>query len=230
MSRHALDAPPRRLAEGVYMVGGPDLSDPRDCLCYLVTGPQARVLIDCGAGPSAGRILELADKAAGQPPTHLLLTHCHIDHAGGAAQVREQTGCQVLIHRLDAQTLAQGDSERSAAHWYGLRLAPLAADLVLDQDMGLELGPGHQLNILHAPGHTPGSLCAWCQTGGAKVLFGQDVHGPFSPVFGSDLGQWKHSMAKLPELKADILAEGHYGVFRPASEVRDFLQKQLALR
>ncbi|MBU1157153.1 MAG: MBL fold metallo-hydrolase, partial [Proteobacteria bacterium] len=65
---------PRKVASGIFMVGGPDLTDPRDCLCYLVDGPQARVLIDCGAGPSAAAILDLAVKAAGKPPTHLLLT------------------------------------------------------------------------------------------------------------------------------------------------------------
>lgn len=229
MTRHPLNAPPRRIAEGVHMVGGPDLSDPRDCLCYLVEGSEARVLIDCGAGPSVQRILELVDQAGGQPPTHLLLTHAHIDHAGGAAEVRWLTGCQILIHQDDAPTLAQGDPLRSAAQWYGLKLEPAPADLLLGQDHSLDLGGGQALNILHTPGHTPGSLSAWCQAEGQRVLFGQDIHGPFSPSFGSDLGLWRASMQALLALNCDILAEGHYGVFRPADEVAAFIHKQLGM-
>jgi len=220
---------PRRLAPSVYMVGGPDLTDPRDCLCYLVTGSQARVLVDCGAGPSAERILHLAQQAASQPPTHLLITHAHIDHAGGAAELRRRTGCQILIHQAEADTLATGDSQRSAAHWYGLNLEPAAADITLSGQETIPLGDGQDLCLIPIPGHTPGSIAAWCWAGGQKIVFGQDIHGPFSPNFGSDLGQWRISMQRLLALKADILAEGHYGVFRPAKEVTAFIQSQMKI-
>jgi glyoxylase-like metal-dependent hydrolase (beta-lactamase superfamily II) len=218
---------PRRLASGVFMVGGPDLTDPRDCLCYLVNGQQARVLIDCGAGPSAHAILELAVAAVDKAPTHLLLTHAHIDHAGGAAEIKRRTGCKVIIHAGDAQVLAGGDVKRSAADWYGLALEPLEADEVLRGDGAIALSDQEKLHIVHTPGHTPGSLAAWCLADGLKVLFGQDVHGPFAPAFGSNLDQWRDSMQRLLDLEADVLAEGHFGVFRPADEVRAFIEEQL---
>ncbi|MCB2228067.1 MAG: MBL fold metallo-hydrolase [Desulfarculaceae bacterium] len=218
---------PRKIAPGIHMVGGPDLTDPRDCLCYLIVGPEARVLVDCGAGPSAASLLELA-MAAGGLPTHLLITHAHIDHAGGAAEICGRANCQLVMHRAEAEVLQSGDAKRSAADWYGLSLEPATPDQILDGDGAIDLGGGQELSILHAPGHTPGSLVAWCSAGGQKVLFGQDVHGPFAPAFGSDIVQWRASMARLLELEADILAEGHYGVFRPAAEVRSFLMEQLA--
>lgn len=211
------------------MVGGADLSDPRDCLCYLVQGDTARVLIDCGAGPSLPQILDLVTQAGGGPPSHLLLTHAHIDHAGGAAELRRRTGCSVIIHQGDAEVLASGDDRRSAAGWYGLALEAVQPDEVLSGDGAILLGPGQELVILHTPGHTPGSLSAWCLAGEMKVLFGQDVHGPFAADFGSDKQQWQRSMQRLLELEADMLAEGHYGVFRPAAEVRAFLHEQLAI-
>ncbi len=220
---------PRRLVENVFMVGGPDLSDPRDCLCYLVCGDTASVLVDCGSGPSAGRILDLVNRACQRTLTHLLLTHAHIDHCGGAAEIRRRTGCQVLMHPNDAWVLAQGDSQRSAAHWYGLGLETVAADQMVEDGFRLSLGGGQDLTVIHTPGHTPGSISAWCWAEGQKVLFGQDVHGPFSPAFGSDLGHWRASMTRLLDLKADILAEGHYGVYRPVQEVEDFIHKQLSL-
>ena len=219
---------PRKIAPKVHMVGGPDLTDPRDCLCYLVEGPEARVLIDCGAGPSAADILELAVAAGGKPPTHLLLTHAHIDHAGGAAEICRLAGCRLVMHQADAEVLTLGDVKRSAADWYGLSLEPAIPDELLTQDGAIPLGGGRELAILHTPGHTPGSLAAWCLAGGQKVLFGQDVHGPFAQAFGSNLEQWRASMRRLLDLEADILAEGHYGVFRPAAEVRSFIMEQLA--
>lgn len=212
------------------MVGGPDLSDPRDCLCYLVLGSQARALIDCGAGPSAKLILETVSELTREPLTHLILTHAHIDHSGGAAQIAGLTGCQVLMHEDDASVLASGDALRSAANWYGLGLEAWRADRLLADGDVLELGEGVNLHVLHTPGHTPGSICAWCESGGQRVLFGQDIHGPFSPAFGSDIGQWRRSMQRLLDINADILAEGHYGVFRPAAEVEAFIRQQLALQ
>ncbi|MCF8033293.1 MAG: MBL fold metallo-hydrolase [Desulfarculaceae bacterium] len=220
---------PRKIAPGIHMVGGPDLTDPRDCLCYLVAGASARVLVDCGAGPSAPALLELAMAAGGDPPTHLLITHAHIDHAGGAAEIRRRTGCRIVLHQAEAEVMATGDDTRSAADWYGLSLEPAPPDQALEGDGAIDLGQGQELAILHTPGHTPGSLVAWCLAGGQKVLFGQDVHGPFAPAFGSDIAAWRGSIARMMELEADILAEGHYGVFRPAGEVRSFLREQLAI-
>jgi glyoxylase-like metal-dependent hydrolase (beta-lactamase superfamily II) len=221
---------PRRLAPGVFMVAGPDLTDPRDCLCYLVVGSEARVLIDAGSGPSAQRILDLTSQVCNQNLTHLLVTHSHIDHAGGVAEIQRLTGCQVLIHGEDAHVLANGDEVRSAAHWYGLTLEPFADAQPLTDNQELPLDPDRSLHVLHTPGHTPGSICAWCMAGEDKVLFGQDVHGPFSPAFGSDLQLWRQSMQRLLDLKADILAEGHYGVYRPAEDVERFITNQLALQ
>jgi len=55
------------------------------------------------------------------------------------------------------------------------------------------------------------------------VLFGQDVHGPFDPSFGSDIDEWRRSMKRLIEMEADILCEGHFGVFKPAEAVRRYI-------
>jgi glyoxylase-like metal-dependent hydrolase (beta-lactamase superfamily II) len=62
---------------------------------------------------------------------------------------------------------------------------------------------------------------------GKKVLFGQDIHGPFNQAWGSDLDQWKKSMQKLLDLEADILCEGHLGIYSPAAEVRRYIESYL---
>jgi len=60
-----------------------------------------------------------------------------------------------------------------------------------------------------------------------RILFGQDLHGPIHPALDSDLGQWKMSLQKLLDLKADVLCEGHFGVYRPAAEVERYIRSYL---
>ena len=57
---------------------------------------------------------------------------------------------------------------------------------------------------------------------------GQDIHAPFDPDFGSDLAQWRESMGSRLALQADLLCEGHYGVFAGQENVQSFIESQLA--
>ena len=62
---------------------------------------------------------------------------------------------------------------------------------------------------------------------GLKVLFGQDVHGPLHPSLLSNREDYRRSLQLLLELEADILCEGHFGVYRGKKEVAAFIQKYL---
>ena len=220
----------QKVADRVWLVGGGDLSGPGDCLCYALDLGEL-VLIDCGVGPGWDRICENLH-AAGPEPTsiaHLVLTHCHIDHAGAAAAVAADTGCAVIAHALDAPALEKGDRRRSAASWYGTSLAPVAVTRTVrgsGETMELPLGA---LHLVHAPGHTPGSLVAWIDLdeprGRTRLLFGQDVHGPLHNDFGSNHEDWQRSLRALLALEADVLCEGHYGVIRGRNEVRRFIEQ-----
>jgi glyoxylase-like metal-dependent hydrolase (beta-lactamase superfamily II) len=212
----------------VFRVGGGDLSGSGDCLVYALDLGEL-VLIDCGVGPGWQHLHEnLA--AAGLVPSALhtlILTHAHVDHIGAAARVAADTGCRVVAHALDAPAIESGDPARTAADWHGVTLASMRVDLAMDgPELRLEFSEG-ALRLLHTPGHTPGSLVVVFEDQGHKLLFGQDVHGPFDPAFGSDIAAWRRSMKILLDLEADILCEGHYGVIRPAKEVRRFIEGQL---
>ena len=62
---------------------------------------------------------------------------------------------------------------------------------------------------------------------GKKVLFGQDLHGPFQQEWGSDLDEWKHSIDLISSLQPDILCEGHYGIFKGNESVEKYIKEQL---
>jgi hypothetical protein len=59
---------------------------------------------------------------------------------------------------------------------------------------------------------------------GLKVLFAQDVHGPLHPDLLSNREDYIRSLNLLVSLQADILCEGHYGVFTGKNAAEDFIR------
>ncbi len=219
---------PFQVAPGVYQVGGPDLTSGNDCCVYLVDHGYP-VLIDAGAGTSIRSLLDNI-REVGYDPAALkavIITHCHIDHVGGAPYFAEELGLPLIMHELDAPVVEEGDNLRSAANFYGMELKPLKIKRKLAGEEGVFHEGYTPLHWLHTPGHTPGSISLWLDTGLHKVLFAQDVHGPFYDVFKSNIDDWAVSMHKLIELEADVLCEGHFGIYRPASEARRYIEDYL---
>ena len=77
------------------------------------------------------------------------------------------------------------------------------------------------------PGHSPGSVVYLTESKGSKVLFAQDVHGPLHPDLLSDREKYIQSLKLLLELDADILCEGHFGVYKGKDHVKSFIKSYL---
>ena len=215
---------------GVYIVASPQITAPEDCYAYLVDLGDL-VLIDTGAGKSAPAILENIESLGFnlKDVSAIIATHCHIDHVGGIPHLRKRLGCQVIAHELDARAMEKGDAARTAAEWYNLNFPPTPVDYKLSEVREVLKFAKGELLCLHTPGHTPGSISVVLDHHGKRVLFGQDIHGPFSESFGSDLAAWKRSMEVLLKLKADILCEGHFGIYEPEAEVEKYIQGYLKM-
>ena len=214
------------IIKGVYLVGGSGITDTKDCSIYLLDLGEL-VLIDTGAGKSVDAIVHNIKELRLDPGnlSTVVLTHCHIDHVGGAHEFKKRFGARIVIHSLDAEAVEKGDKVLTGASWYGINFAPLPVDLKLLNDEEFLYFSGGNVVCLHTPGHTSGSLSVYLDKEDTRVLFGQDIHGPFLAEFGANMFLWKKSMETLLALNADILCEGHFGVYKPASKVRQYIER-----
>jgi glyoxylase-like metal-dependent hydrolase (beta-lactamase superfamily II) len=124
---------------------------------------------------------------------------------------------------LDTEAIETGIG--SGAEYYGVSYRPCKVDVILrGTEETLRCGP-YDLKVIHIPGHTPGSIAVYLDAG-TIILFGQDVHGPYF-LKGSNTDEAKISLQRLIDLEADILCEGHFGVYEPKEEVRRYIEGQL---
>jgi glyoxylase-like metal-dependent hydrolase (beta-lactamase superfamily II) len=219
---------PVEIVKDIYLVADSGMTDSRDCSVYLLNLGEL-VLIDAGAGSSVdmiiGNIQELGFDPAGL--STIILTHCHIDHVGGAYELRKRFGSRIIMHDLDADVLERGDNIMTGADWYGISLSPLPIDVKINsQEERLQFGE-QEIICLHTPGHSPGSMSIYLDRGGKRILFGQDIHGPFLAEFGANMSHWQESMEKLLALEADVLCEGHFGVYQPKERVTEYIERYL---
>lgn len=217
------------IVQGIYIIGGPNISHSSDAAVFIIDFGGELVMIDSGAGSSYNTILENIGDLGFDPNkiSTIILTHCHIDHIGSAPYFKADFNCKLIAHRLDAGPIEKGDPTLTGADLYGLNFPPTKVDRKLTGDHEILRFGDEEIHCIHTPGHTPGSISLFVDRDKKKVLFGQDIHGPFLPAFGSDIEEWKKSMKKLLDLEADILCEGHFGIYRSKEKVRGYIMSYL---
>jgi glyoxylase-like metal-dependent hydrolase (beta-lactamase superfamily II) len=160
----SLDAP-REIAPGVVLVDRGYVR-PRVAAAYLVRGRDSAAVVETGASSSVPRILA-ALAASGLAPgdvSHVVVTHIHLDHAGGAgALLRELPRARLVVHPrgarhlVDPAKLVAGTievyGEAGFRALYG-ELVPVPAGRVVEAPDGFALDLGERpLRFLDAPGH-----------------------------------------------------------------------------
>ena len=129
------------------------------CNCTLLgnVATGEAIIIDPGLALHGGPAHLLARLAALKLRlTQILVTHAHIDHVGGALALKQATGAPILMHQADLPLLSMMELQ---ATWLGIAPPAVAPpDASADDGTRITLAGLHG-EVLHTPGHTPGSIC-----------------------------------------------------------------------
>jgi metallo-beta-lactamase class B len=152
--------PPLRIIGNIYYVGASDTAS------YLITTPEGHILINSGFEATVPLIRDSVRKLGFrfEEIKILLASHAHIDHAGGHAVVKKQTGARIVMSEQDAALLARGGrGDFLPASEEVVGYEPARADRIVRDGDTVTLG-GVTLTAHLTPGHTKG-----CTTWTMKV-------------------------------------------------------------
>ncbi|MBI3588174.1 MBL fold metallo-hydrolase [Candidatus Micrarchaeota archaeon] len=125
--------------------------------CYLAVDAESRKAVAIDPGFTAGEKMPFAAAELNAQINFIIDTHGHWDHTANNYELRKQTQAKLLIHPLDAPLLAHPQSRRFAIPW---EITPAKPDSFLSDGQKIKLGTT-TLEVMHTPGHTPGSACIY---------------------------------------------------------------------
>ena len=138
------------------------------CNCTIIGDPATREALVVDPGDEVTRILELIGR-------HRLIvkaivsTHAHIDHVGGLSKLHKYTGAPVLMHRDDLPLYQAMDMQASFLGVMPPELTDI--DQLLKEGDVLRWG-SFEAQVIHTPGHTPGSVSLYLPHNAGRVTVG----------------------------------------------------------
>lgn len=196
-----------QLTNTVHLVGsgnnGFSLTHPLDCHVYLLDGGSELALIDTGVGRDVPAIIAEI-QAAGFDPSNIakiFITHLHLDHAGGAAELQERCGAEIIASHDVAGWLESGDEEAAslvAARQTGMYpvenqlRAVESATAAADGDV-MRVG-SLAVTVVRADGHSRGHLAFLVDDGANRALFSGDALFPGGRILLQNI--WDCSLAE----------------------------------
>ena len=133
---------------------------PLQCNCSVIGDDVSHEAIVIDPGDDIEDVLAIVRKHKLQVK-HIVITHAHIDHVGGAMKLRAATGAPILLNQNDYALLKMLDEQ---AAWIGMD-SPGKVDI--DQSVGQAdtIKAGSLVaDVIHTPGHTEGSVCLYFPT------------------------------------------------------------------
>jgi glyoxylase-like metal-dependent hydrolase (beta-lactamase superfamily II) len=239
------------VGEGVTRLTEPHLDELVSANLWWIRGQRHDVLLDTGLGV-ASMHEHLPEVLAHD--TLAVLSHTHLDHTGGAHEF-----AHVAVHQLETDAVAVPPpaslDTRTEMDLLGLAIPedyPLSPSLLaalphagydpaafvvrpatvtralVDGDV-IDLGD-RRLRVIHAPGHTRGSILLYDED--LRWLYTGDVLND-SPVFdemtGADIPSYVESMRRMGDLDVAMVRPGHDNSF-DGDRMRDLIDAYLTLR
>jgi glyoxylase-like metal-dependent hydrolase (beta-lactamase superfamily II) len=227
-----------RLSHGIVAIDTMTAGMSKVTAGFLLTGPRP-TLVECGPSLSIDTVVRAlrslgldADDLA-----YLVLSHIHLDHAGGAGDIAQAFGSATVVvsevgarHLVDPERL-NASSRRVYGDLYDTvygDCTPIAEDRVLGVTDGdhLDLGGCRRLDLFYTPGHAKHHIAALDSDSGALFVGdsvgvkmpGMQVIRPATPPPDFDLVLAERTLARYRELEPDTVYLAHYGAVDPPQE------------
>jgi len=242
-----------RVDDDITLIWEPHVDPFIRCNIWHVRGRERDMMVDTGLGIAS---LKEAARALLDKPLAAVATHSHYDHIGGFHEFEERIAHrseEKQLARADGfaslQSADLGDRVVDAirASGYELpealvtavphdgydlddyRLHPAPATRLVDEGDAIDLGD-RAFEVLHLPGHSPGSMGLWEAASG--TLFSGDAvyDGPLlDELPDSDIPRYVETMKRLKELPVTVVHAGHDPSFG-RERLRELADAYLRLR
>ncbi|HEY2351177.1 MAG TPA: MBL fold metallo-hydrolase [Candidatus Acidoferrum sp.] len=168
------------------------------CNCTIVGDPVTREALVIDPGDEVNRILDLIGRHKLNVQA-IVSTHAHIDHVGGLSKLHRYTGAPVLMHREDLPLYQAMDMQ---AAFLGIAAPEITdVDHLLAEGDKLHWG-ACEAQVMHTPGHTPGSVCLYVPKEAGTVTLAAPQLFAGDTLFAGSIGRtdlWGGSMEQIME-------------------------------
>ena len=226
------------VGDGITMLTEPHVARLWRANIFVISGRDRAVVVDTGMGVARLRpvVATLTDR-----PITLFTTHSHLDHIGAHPEFAD---CQILVHATEAGTLraptgpvgldyaslsqakraeyrAAGfstdglmvDAVPAGVEISGHRFEGASATRLVEEGDVVDLGD-RQFEVLHLPGHSPGSLGLW-EAATAILIAGDAIYDGIliDTTDDADIPTYLRTMERLRTLPARVVHAGHKRAF-----------------
>jgi glyoxylase-like metal-dependent hydrolase (beta-lactamase superfamily II) len=165
------------------------------CNATIVGDEETHDAIVVDGGDGVDDVLKRL-KQLGLRARYLVHTHAHFDHIADVGRLREATRALALLHHDD---LPIYHDQPRLVKLFGLPPIPDVVALDGDLEDGFRMSIGKvTCDVLHTPGHTPGSVCFAIEGGGATRLLTGDT------LFAGAIGRWDLGGTSMEDIVASI--------------------------
>jgi len=187
---------------------------------YLVVDDQELMLIDTGLPGNSSSITKYVENILKRSPQDIktiVITHKHFDHVGSLSKIKEITRAQVAIHPADADYIRGKEKHIGGALMNTIiklyqtiyRTKTVEPDILLND--GDSIG---KYQVIHTPGHTPGSICLYNPQNkaifvGDNLQFKEGMLKSPGERLIPDPDKYKESMERLLSYDINVILTGH---------------------
>ena len=161
----------------------------------------------------------------------IINTHCHCDHIGGNKNIKDQSGCDIALHKIGKHFIDTRNDRATWWRYFGQEAEFFDATIALNDGDALSIGP-HEFKVIHTPGHAAEGIVLHNRH--EKLLISSDtlwkndmavmtlqIEGSAAPF------QMLESLEKLASLDVQMVYPGHGLPFRDMHKALTKTRKRL---